>query len=262
MRINSNILALTSARQLAQTTKAFQRSLERLASGSRVNSARDDAAGMAIGTGLESQRRGMLQAIRNMNDARGFLGTAEGALTAQTDLIQRMRELALQAANGTLSDKDRGYLNSELQQLVEEFNRISSQTEFNGVKLLDGSFETTDLQIGATKGQTISFNIAKSEINSEVLETQGSESFTAGTNGPNSSFPTGFTLRDLNGDGKIDLLQNVGANDAVYLGNGNGTFAFSQNLNSFQDTKIVVEDFNGFIYQGPKLVRELNEKLS
>ncbi len=98
MRINSNILSLASQRTLAQTTKALARSMERLASGSRVNSARDDAAGLAIGTGLEAQRRGVLQAIRNMNDGRRFLDTAEGAMAVQVDLVQRMRELALQAA--------------------------------------------------------------------------------------------------------------------------------------------------------------------
>src|SRR5690606_27102782 len=139
--------------------KALGKSLERLASGSKINRAGDDAAGLAISEGLASQVRGIRVAIRNANDAIGFLNTAEGALSEVTNITQRLRELAIQAANGTLRDTDRRYLDLEAQQLLQEFGRISAQTEFNGVKLLNGSFTTNHLQVGINRGETIQFNI-------------------------------------------------------------------------------------------------------
>lgn len=159
LRINTNVISLISQRNLGKTAKGLKTSLERLSSGYRINSARDDAAGLAISEGLTSQVRGLRQAIRNANDGIGFLATAEGALAEDTNIAQRIRELAIQAANGTLSAADRGYLNNEAQALIDEFERIAQQTDFNGVKLLDGSFETTNLQVGIQKGRSIAFSI-------------------------------------------------------------------------------------------------------
>ncbi len=252
MRINTHILSLMSQRTLSQTTKAFARAMQRLASGQRINSARDDAAGMALGTGLESQRRGMLQAVRNMNDSRGFLSTAEGALAAQTELIQRMRELALQSANGTLSDTERGYLNTELQQLVEEFDRIAIQSEFNGVKLLDGNFATTSLQVGTQKGQMISFNLASTRV-PDIFEATTSSTTTT----PLGTFTqaTGFSAQDLvqdvntgdiNGDGNADLvLVSVGGDITMKLGNGDGSFSHKQTIHYSNTYSGTLNDFNG-----------------
>lgn len=159
LRINTNVLSLNAQRSLMHTTKALSRSLERLSSGSRINRAGDDAAGLAISEGLNSQVRGLRQAVRNANDSLGFLNTAEGALAEMTNLTQRLRELAIQAANGAIGNKERGFLNDEMEALLDEMNRIANQTEFNGTKLLDGTFTQTDLQVGVNKGDTIGFTI-------------------------------------------------------------------------------------------------------
>lgn len=166
LRINTNVLSITAQRNLQTNSKAFGQALNRLASGSRINRAGDDAAGLAISEGLQGQVRGVQQAIRNSNDALGFLNTAEGALSELTNITQRLRELSIQAANGTLGAADRGFLNDEKNQLIAEFQRIASQTDFNGTKLLNGTFSTTDLQVGTFKGQTIQFNIGDARASS------------------------------------------------------------------------------------------------
>src|SRR5580658_8604032 len=129
MRIQSSLFAINT---LARMEKSLSRSLERLASGSRINHASDDPTGLSIANGLESQIRGLTQGIRNINDANAFIETADGAMSTQTSLLQRMRELAVKAATGTLSNSDRGYLNLEFQQLFAEFERLTAQTNFNG----------------------------------------------------------------------------------------------------------------------------------
>ncbi len=159
LRINTNVSALTAQRSLGKTTASLNKALARLASGERIVRAGDDAAGLAISEGLRSQIRGLRQAVRNANDANGFLQTAEGALSEQTNIAQRLRELAVQAANGSLGPQDRRYLDNERIELVSEFNRIANSTSFNTTKLLDGTFSTVDLQVGVSKGETISFTI-------------------------------------------------------------------------------------------------------
>lgn len=166
LRINTNVLSLNAQRNLEQTSRSLSRSLERLSSGSRINRAGDDAAGLAISEGLTSQVRGLRQAVRNANDSLGFLNTAEGALAEMTNITQRLRELAIQAANGAIGNKERGFLDDELEALLEEMNRIADQTEFNGTKLLDGSFTETDLQVGVNKGDSISFTIGDARTTS------------------------------------------------------------------------------------------------
>ncbi len=166
LRINTNVLSLNAQRNLGINSRAFARALQRLSSGSRINRAGDDAAGLAISEGLGAQVRGTAQAVRNANEAIGFLNTAEGALAELTNITQRLRELGIQAANGTLSSLERGYLDSEKEQLISEFDRIATQTQFNGAFLLDGSFTTTDLQVGVQKGMTISFNIGNARASS------------------------------------------------------------------------------------------------
>ena len=159
LRINTNTAALQAQRNLGKTTKALNKALERLASGERIVRAGDDAAGLAISEGLRSQVRGLRQAVRNANDANGFLATAEGALAEMTNIAQRLRELGIQAANGSLGPRDRGFLDNERSELVEEFSRIANSTSFNTTKLLDGTFSTVELQVGVQKGETISFTI-------------------------------------------------------------------------------------------------------
>jgi len=165
MRINTNVISLTAQRNLGKTQKGLQTSLTRLSSGYRINSARDDAAGLAISEGLTAQVRGLNQAIRNANDGIGFLMTAEGAMAEDATIFQRIRELAIQSSSGTLSADSRSYLNLEAQALISEVDRIATQTDFNGVKLLDGSFQTTALQVGTLKGRSISFGIGNARTN-------------------------------------------------------------------------------------------------
>lgn len=158
--INTNISSLGAQRQLSGSGMTLDRATERLSSGLRVNSAKDDAAGLAIATRMTSQVRGLDQAVRNANDGVSLIQTAEGALQESTNILQRMRELAVQSSNGIYSDSDRKTLDAENKQLIAELDRISKTTSFNGRNLLDGTLGSVDLQVGASSGQTISFKIS------------------------------------------------------------------------------------------------------
>ena len=153
--INTNVMSLNAQRNLSGSSDALATSLQRLSSGLRINSAKDDAAGLAIANRFTTQIRGMDQAGRNANDAISLTQTAEGALVEVGNNLQRIRELAVQSRNATNSQTDRDALNAEASQLLSEINRVAEQTSFNGVKLLDGSFSNQSFQIGADVGQTI-----------------------------------------------------------------------------------------------------------
>lgn len=157
--INTNVASLNAQRQLMSSGNALDRATERLSSGNRINSAKDDAAGLAIGNRMTSQVRGLDQAIRNANDGVSMIQTAEGALSESTNILQRMRELSVQSANGIYTSGDRATLNAEVQQLVSELDRIAETTSFNGQKLLDGKLGSVDLQVGSDANQTISFKV-------------------------------------------------------------------------------------------------------
>ncbi len=157
--INTNVASLNSQRQLMNSGNALDRASERLSSGQRINSAKDDAAGLAISNRMTSQIRGLDQAIRNANDGVSLIQTAEGALQETTNILQRMRELSIQSANGIYSNADRLTLDAEVKQLIEELDRIATSTSFNGQKLLDGSLGKVQLQVGADAGQTITMKI-------------------------------------------------------------------------------------------------------
>ncbi|MFY9317760.1 MAG: flagellin [Burkholderiales bacterium] len=154
--INSNISSLNSQRALNTSQNALSQALERLSSGLRINSAKDDAAGMAISTRFTAQIRGLNQASRNANDGISLAQTAEGALAEVTNNLQRIRELAVQSRNATNSSTDRAALQVEALALKNEIDRVATQTAFNGVNLLDGSFSNQVFQVGANAGQTIS----------------------------------------------------------------------------------------------------------
>ena len=140
--INTNTASLNAQRNLSASQTSLTTSLQRLSSGMRINSAKDDAAGLAISDRMTSQIKGLNQAARNANDGISLAQTAEGALQNVGDSLQRMRELAVQASNATNSASDRASLQKEVDQLVSQINTVSSQTSFNGVKLLDGSFSS------------------------------------------------------------------------------------------------------------------------
>ena len=156
--INTTVASLNSQRSLNSSQNSLATSLQRLSSGLRINSAKDDAAGLAISSRMSSQINGLNQASRNANDGISLAQTAEGGLQSVTESLQRMRELSVQAANATNTATDRLALQQEVDQLVQQINTVASQTAFNGVKLLDGTFNTQAFQIGANSGETISIN--------------------------------------------------------------------------------------------------------
>ena len=158
--INTNFASLNAQRNLGRSQNELQTSLQRLSSGLRINSAKDDAAGLAISDRFTSQIRGLGQASRNANDAISLAQTAEGALSESGNILQRIRELSVQSANSTNSASDRLSLQSEVNQLVSELDRISNTTSFNGLKLLDGSFTAQTFQVGAEANQTINVTVS------------------------------------------------------------------------------------------------------
>ena len=155
MRINNNIPALNTHRLLNVNTNNLQKALERLSSGKRINRASDDAAGLAISQKMEAQVRGLRQASRNSLDGVSLIQTAEGALTEVHEMLQRMRELSVQGANGIYDDGDLEAIANEMKELTEQINMIGRDTEFNGIKLLDDSVSGIIFQIGANEGQNI-----------------------------------------------------------------------------------------------------------
>lgn len=157
--INTNVAALNAQRQLVNSGNDMSQAMERLASGKRINTAGDDAAGLAISNRQTSQIRGLNQAIRNANDGVSLIQTAEGALDEVTNILQRMRELSIQSANGIYSDVDRSSLDAEVQQLKAEIDRIATSTTFNGQPLLDGSLSDVTLQVGSEANQTIELGV-------------------------------------------------------------------------------------------------------
>ncbi|WP_429119868.1 flagellin [Aeromonas allosaccharophila] len=162
MYINTNVSSLNAQRNMTNSTKSLDTSYTRLASGLRINSAKDDAAGLQISNRLTSQINGLDQGNRNANDGISLAQTAEGAMDEVTGMLQRMRTLAQQSANGSNSDKDRVALQKEVDQLGAEINRISTATTFAGTKLLDGSFGGT-FQVGADANQTIGFSLTQAD---------------------------------------------------------------------------------------------------
>ena len=153
--INTNIASLNAQRNLNASQSSLQTSMQRLSSGVRVNSAKDDAAGLAIAERMNTQVRGLSVAARNANDGISMAQTAEGALGKIGDMLQRMRELAVQSSNASNSTQDRNALQAEVGQLRDEIDRVAKQTGFNGTKLLDGSFSAATFQVGANSGEVI-----------------------------------------------------------------------------------------------------------
>jgi flagellin len=178
-------MSLNAQRNLGKSQSALNKSMERLSSGLRINSAKDDAAGLAISDRMTAQIRGINQAVRNANDGISLAQTAEGALGESTNILQRMRELAVQSANDTNSSADRSSLQDEVTHLQAELDRIATSTTFNGRRVLDGSFTNGTFQIGANAGETISFSIssAKAASMGAIAEGTGTAVTSATTTG-------------------------------------------------------------------------------
>ncbi len=280
--INSNIASLNAQRQLMNSGADLDKASERLASGRRINSAADDAAGLAISNRQTSQIRGLDQAIRNANDGISLIQTAEGALEESTNILQRMRELAIQSANGIYSDTDRTTLDAEVQQLKAEIDRIAETTSFNGQNILDGSLGEFDLQVGASSGQSISVEIGTLDAKSlgggnsgDVVGTAMTDSITnivasiAGTAG------TSLTINDQNaGDfsgvttlnGFVDSINtNVSGVEASAFLEGTASAAGDGIITSSQYVQFAVRDADGntqtYQVSGTGSLTELADKI-
>ena len=164
--INTNIGALVAQKNMESTEKALDEAMERISSGKRINSASDDAAGSAIASKMEAQVRSLGVAIRNANDAISLTQTAEGALSEVENILQRIRELTVQAGNSTLNTSDRAQIQAEVNALSSEIDSISSRTNFNGVNLLDGSRASVAMQIGINPSDTMTIGLQKTDVNS------------------------------------------------------------------------------------------------
>ncbi len=171
LRVNTNIAALTSQRNLAAVTNRLQGNYARLSSGLRIATAADDAAGLGISERMRSQIRSFAVAGRNAQDGVSLAQTAEGALGEVGNNLTRMRELAMQAANGTLSGPDRATLDTEFQALISEIDRVAGQTTFNGVSLLDGGVASVSIQVGTNAAETIDVSLADATATTLAIDT-------------------------------------------------------------------------------------------
>ncbi|MBB1291264.1 flagellin, partial [Pseudoalteromonas sp. SR43-6] len=181
--VNTNVSSLNAQRNLSQSGSDLATSMERLSSGMRINSAKDDAAGLQIANRLTSQVNGLAVAQRNANDGISMAQTAEGAMSESTNILQRMRELALQSANGSNSDTDRQALQKEVSALQTELTRIAETTSFGGQKLLDGSFGTKAFQVGSNANESISMSlgdISADQIGARQLDLKAVEGVAGG----------------------------------------------------------------------------------
>lgn len=229
--INSNIPSLTAQRNLNASQTSLNTSLERLSSGLRINSAKDDAAGLAISERMTSQIRGLNQAVRNANDGISLAQTAEGALSEIGNNLQRIRELSIQSANATNSASDRAALQAEVSQLTQEITRVAGQTQFNGLNLLDGSFLNQSFQVGANANQTIDIkSIGDSRataLGSNVLTTNGTAMGTATAAAADVSGGNGVTV-----EADLVLTTNKGATGAISYAVGSDAKTIAAAINS------------------------------
>ena len=210
--INTNVVSLNAQRNLSSSQNALATSLQRLSSGMRINSAKDDAAGLAISERMTSQIRGLNQAARNANDGISMSQTAEGALGEIGNNLQRIRELAVQSRNASNSVSDRQALNNEVQQVKSEIDRVASSTSFNGTKLIDGSFTNQSFQVGANVGETISIS---SLVDARSSSLGTSTSSTANVTGAASTAFTAITAGDLTINGVSVGAVAAGSNAAT-----------------------------------------------
>jgi flagellin-like hook-associated protein FlgL len=242
--------SLFTQNMLSHTTANIARSLERLSTGKRVNRPADDPAAYSESVMLDSQARGLNQAIVNSNVANGISQTAGEAINSQLDILQRMKELTLQAMNGVYNSSQRSTLNSEFQSLLSEFTRISTDTTFDGVQLLDGSFGTKVIQIGATANgyDQSNLHIDSLQASSVFLEQIGNGNFSARTTQTSGTNAVTSTLVDVNHDGNLDLITADSSTGSVRIALGNGNGGFTNNVTYTYGsgvTGVAVGDVNG-----------------
>jgi flagellin len=206
LRVNTNVAALTSQRNLGAVTGRLQGNFARLSSGLRIATAADDAAGLGISERMRAQIRSHTVASRNAQDGVSLTQTAEGALQEVSNNLTRMRELAVQASNGTLTQADRDTLDTEFQALITEIGRVASQTTFNGVSLLDGTTTTLDLQVGVNSGEAISVSL--SDMTTTTLGVNG-EDVTSAANAATAIAAIDSAIDDVStARGELGATQN------------------------------------------------------
>jgi len=244
--INTNTLSLVAQNNLSNSQKSLNSAIERLSSGSQINSAKDDAAGQAIANRMTSQIKGLEQASSNANDGISLAQTTEGALDQVNDNLQRVRELTVQASNGTNSKSDLESIQNEIGQRLGEINRISDQTSFNGTKVLDGSKTTIDIQVGDKDNQTISINLAKMDSSTLGLDsfdvtnlatTEKAGGFDDGT-ANTATDDAKFTFTDANTGTKI-------TDGTVQTGTDGKTYVTDSEGNSYEATAVNSESTTG-----------------
>ncbi|MGX9417224.1 flagellin [Vibrio sp. RC27] len=200
--VNSNVSAMTAQRYLNNASEVSQKSMERLSSGYKINSAKDDAAGLQISNRLTSQSRGLDVAVRNANDGISMAQTAEGAMNETTTILQRMRDLSLQSSNGSNTKSDRQAINQEVTALNDELNRIAESTSFGGNKLLNGTFGNKSFQIGSSSGEAVMLSMGNMRSDTDTM---GGNAYVA-TEGKDSSWTVGsatdMTLSYTDSDGE------------------------------------------------------------
>ena len=223
--INTNITSLNAQRNLNTSQGALATALERLSSGLRINSAKDDAAGLAISERFTAQIRGLDQARRNANDGISLAQTAEGALASAGDALQRIRELAVQSANATNSVGDRQALNAEVIQLTAELDRLSTTAEFNGLKLLDGSFSSASFQVGANANQTITLTSANFRTTAYGNNRMGATVATASN--PAGDLVAGQTAQTSASSAVVGANGRIAANGSFTVAGALGSAAIS-----------------------------------
>ncbi|MCP5195802.1 MAG: flagellin [Gammaproteobacteria bacterium] len=218
LTINHNQMSLNAQRQLAGSSNLQRTTMERLSSGLRINSAKDDVAGVAIADRMTSQIRGLNQAVRNANDGISLAQTAEGALQESTSILQRMRELAVQSANDTNTGTDRASLQKEIGQLQQELNRIANTTAFNGKNLLDGTFRAQKFQVGASANQTIAISAGNAQATAiGANQVQGSVSggMVAVASAGNNITSGTLTINGALGTSDVTVTTSASARDIV-----------------------------------------------
>jgi flagellin len=259
--INTNVMSMTAQRNLSGSANALATSMQRLSSGLRVNSAKDDAAGLAISERMNSQVRGLNVAARNANDGISLAQTAEGALGKVGDMLQRMRELAVQSANASNNSSDRAALQAEVTQLRQEIDRVAKSTAFNGTKLLDGTFANATFQVGANAGEGISIDSIVSADSATLGNTSLATSTTAINDGTSlGAIAAGsLTVRGV-GLGPIgvattaaqrntqvvDAINAKSADTGVYARVTYNAGGAATGFEVFSDTAITAASFVGF----------------
>lgn len=252
--INTNVASLNAQRNLNRTQGTLATALERLSTGLRINSAKDDAAGLAISERFTTQIRGLNQAVRNANDGISLSQTAESAIGELSNNLQRIRELAVQSANATNSASDRAALDAEAQQRVAEIERIATQTSFNGLKVLDGTFGSAQFQVGANVGETIGVNLTVGLRSSQIGQIATSTATATGTDltaggltvavGQADAVSIGATDDGGSAKSKVEAINSAGVSGltatasnevtgafAAFGGTGDASDAYTLNIN-------------------------------